>query len=538
MAVTLSFALALFVTTVLLPVCRRYAPELGLMDVAGIQRKIHTSSIPRSGGIAIVLGAVIAAVVWMPPDAYYVPLAASVAIVIVFGLLDDLRDLPHYTKLVGQVMAASVFLWAYGYAPQAPFFALDSAPEWVCLGFSFAFIVGVTNGVNLSDGLDGLAAGNSLLSLCLLALFAAQTAETGLLVLALTVAGGLMGFLRFNTHPASVFMGDTGSQFLGFTAAALALLIMQQESLPLSPVVPVLIFGLPILDTVAVMGVRLATRRPLFQADRNHLHHQLLDLGFKHYEVVAILYGLQAVIVSLAYFLRYESDVLVLGVYVAYCATVIGAVFGARAARWRIRPHGPNEAVVERRNVWLRRLSWYQANSARILSAGMSVWLLASTTYLGAPHRQVAHMALVSIMLLATVWIYLDSQPKLVARLITFTASAFAVYIGSSDPENGKVFGWAMDAYLLVLAAALLLAIRMTRRSLFHLDNQDYLVLLIVALAPFIPLESLDGGGVARAVLRLVVLLYVCEYIATKGRKTRTFANVAGLGSLAVIGTS
>ncbi|MFU8816868.1 MAG: MraY family glycosyltransferase [Pseudomonadales bacterium] len=538
MAATLSFVLALLVTTVLLPVCRRYAPAMGLMDGAGVERKVHTSSIPRSGGIAIIGGTVVGAFLWMPPDAYYLPLMGSITIIVVVGLLDDLKDLPHQTKLVGQLMAAGLFMWAYGELPQAPFFELDAAPRWLCLLFGFGFLVGVTNGVNLSDGLDGLAAGNSLLSLCLLAIFAAQMNETGLLVLALAVAGGLLGFLRFNTHPATVFMGDTGSQFLGFTAAALALLIMQQETIPLSPMVPVLIFGLPILDTLAVMGVRLRMGRPLFEADDNHLHHQLLRLGFKHYEVVAILYGLQAVIVSLAYLLRYESDLLILGVYLLYCTSVLGFIFWARTVDWRMRSQIAVGGRIERRNHWLRRLTWYQSNAGRLLAVGVGAFLVASALYLQASSLQLANAAMIAVALLSAFWMYFGYQPKLVCRLITFTASAFVVYMLLEHPEAGGAFNWLIDAYLLAIAGALFLAVRMTRKSLFHLDNQDYLVLLIVALASVLPLQWMDGGAMARVVLRLAVLLYVCEYIATKGRNTRPLLNACALGSLIVLGLS
>lgn len=543
MSATLSFALALFMTTVLVPICRRYAPEMGLMDPSDADRKVHTSSIPRSGGIAIIVGALTAASLWMPVDPFYLPLAASIAIIVAFGILDDLKELPHQTKLIGQLLAAGIFFWSYGEMPQAPFFGLDAAPRWLCLVFGFAFLVGVTNAVNLSDGLDGLAAGNSLLSLCLLAFFAAQTDETGLLVLALAVAGGLLGFLRFNTHPANVFMGDTGSQFLGFTAAAIALLILQQESMPLSPMVPVLIFGLPILDTLTVMGVRLRTRRPLFKADNNHLHHQLLRLGFRHYEVVAILYGLQAVVVSIAYLMRYESDVLILAVYSLYCAAVLGCIYRARTIGWQMRPQSATGGPVERRNNWLRRLSWYQANSGRVLTLGVGALLLISAASLRASSQAMADAAILTATVLSAFWMYFRREPKLVSRVIGFTASAFVVYLFVEFPDPGQWLNRVADAYLIGLAGALFLAIRMTRSSHFHLDNQDYLVLLIVALASLLPLqwvESLwvDGTSVARVALRLVVLLYVCEYIATKGRMTRPLLNAFGLGTLCILGLS
>jgi UDP-GlcNAc:undecaprenyl-phosphate GlcNAc-1-phosphate transferase len=537
MAVILSFALALFVTTVLLPLCRRYAPAIGLVDTPGAERKVHAESIPRSGGIAIVVGALVAAVMWLPDDATYLPLAGCLGVVIVFGLLDDLHDLRHGVKFIGQAIAAAWFLFAFGGVSQLPFFALDAAPQWLCLLLSFLFLVGVTNGVNLSDGLDGLAAGNSLLSLGLLALLAAQIDEPGYVVIALSVAGGLLGFLRFNTHPASVFMGDTGSQFIGFAAAALTLLIMQDPAMPVSPMLPVLIFGLPILDTLSVMGVRLVRGRPMFQADKSHLHHQFLNMGFKHFEAVAILYALQALVVGLAYLVRFQSDGLVLSAYGAYCFLVLGFLMWARLANWQVRARSNGGGHVERRNLWLRQFDWYHQHTAKVLSAGIAVFFLASAWYLRGASDQLANIALVSAAVLAVAWLYFREQPAFVSRLICFTASAFVVYGFLFHTGVRPVFNLAADVYIAGLAVALFLAIRMTRRSLFHLDNQDYLVLLIVALVPFLPLAEFDGTLVARVVLRLAVLLYACEFVITKGGKTKWIINGAGIGSLVMMGS-
>jgi len=533
-AVVLSFVLALFITTVMLPLCRRYAFFVGLVDAPDVARKVHSEGTPRSGGIAIVAGALVAALVWTPAEFRYLPFIGCVAVVVAFGLLDDLRDLSYKVKLAGQVIAAGLFLSIYGGLPQLPFFALDSAPESLCLLFSAVFLVGVTNSVNLSDGLDGLAAGNSLLSFALLALFAAQVNEIGYLVLALTVAGGLLGFLRFNTHPASVFMGDTGSQFLGFTGAALTILIMQHADMPVSPVLPILIFGLPILDTLTVMGVRFAMSRPLFEADKSHLHHQLLRLGFKQYEAVAVLYGLQALIVSLAYLLRYQSDAVLLSVYLVYCGGVLGIIFWGRRVNWRMR--APTGVPSERRNLWLRQFEWYYQHTAKVLAGGVGSFFLAAAWYLENPTAQLADIALLTAAALSVAWVFFRAHPEFVSRLICFTASAFAVYGFLFNDNIRPVFNLFVDAYIGVLAIVLLLAIRLTRKSLFHLDNQDYLVLLIVALVPFLPLQQFDGTLVARIALRLAVLLYACEFVITKGDRTKAVINGAGIGSLVLVG--
>jgi len=373
--ILLSFALAMLTTTVTLPALRTHAAKLGLVDNPDPARKVHTHSIPHSGGVAIVLGVLVASLVYIPGDSGYVALFGCIAIIVLFGLLDDMRDLGHRTKFLTQSIACGLLLATYGGFQQIPFLPLDSAPQWLTLVFSFVFLLGVTNAVNLSDGLDGLAAGNGLLSLIILAVFAAQSSQPALLVLALSLAGGLVGFLRFNTHPASIFMGDTGSQFIGFTAAAIAMLVAQSEQTPLSALVPLLIFGLPILDTITVMAIRKWRGRPVFSADRSHLHHQLLAIGLRHYEVVIVLYGLQAICVGMAFELRFENDAVVLGAYALFCIVVISLLGFARINNWQFHAH-PERDEGERRNLILRQLSWYHVNTARVLAALLGALLL------------------------------------------------------------------------------------------------------------------------------------------------------------------
>ena len=154
-------------------------------------------------------------------------------------------------------------------------------------------LVGITNAINLSDGLDGLAGGVTFLSLAAIAVLTYIAVDAGFMLLAtMSIMGSILGFLRFNTFPARIFMGDGGSQFLGFSAGVLAILLTQSSNTALSPALPLLILGLPILDTLMVMGERIYEGRSPFVADRKHIHHRLLALGFHHYEAVVTIYAL------------------------------------------------------------------------------------------------------------------------------------------------------------------------------------------------------------------------------------------------------
>ena len=141
--------------------------------------------------------------------------------------------------------------------------------------------------------------------------------------------GSLLGFLRYNSYPARVFMGDGGSQFLGFTVGVLAVVLTQDASMPLSAALPLLLLGLPILDTLTVMALRIREGRSPFSADKQHLHHRLLGLGFDHFEAVALIYLLQGALFLLAWRMRYDSDVAIVAVFVAFAATLLPALFVA-----------------------------------------------------------------------------------------------------------------------------------------------------------------------------------------------------------------
>ena len=198
-------------------------------------------------------------------------------------------------------------------------------PGYIAIPFTVLIIVGVTNAINLSDGLDGLAGGMSLLIFCCIAYLAHLEGESTIVLVSACLAGAIFGFLRFNTYPATIFMGDSGSQFLGFSAVVLSLMITQGRT-PLSPLLPLVILGFPILDTVIVMAERVAERRPIFSADKNHLHHRLIRLGFFHTEAVTAIYVIQAFLVVAAIFLKYHSEWLLFGGYVIFSLLIV-AVF-------------------------------------------------------------------------------------------------------------------------------------------------------------------------------------------------------------------
>src|SRR5208283_5137445 len=275
MKTLLGFVLAMSLTMLLIPLLMRWAAPLGFLDQPEA-RKVHTTPVPRVGGIAMAVAVLLALLIWGITTPAMQALWAGIAILLAFGVWDDRRPLRAASKFVGQAIAALVMMgWGGLRISSLTLTERMMLPAWISLPLTFLFLVGCTNAFNLADGLDGLAGGMAILCLCGTALLAYTVGNNAVGSVAVLMVGALIGFLRFNTHPARVFMGDGGSQMLGFSAAVLALLLTQDQQIPLSTALPLLLLGMPIIDTLMVMSVRLLRGFSPFIADRRHVHHRL-----------------------------------------------------------------------------------------------------------------------------------------------------------------------------------------------------------------------------------------------------------------------
>ena len=536
MDLVFGFFLALLLSTVLVPIFMRYAPALHLVDSPSEDRKVHTVPIPRSGGIPIVIGASLSVLVWLGLDPEFHGFFLAALIIIVFGILDDTSELGHRFKFLGQIIAVVVFLASGNLIERVPFLGFDEVSGWISYPLTFIFLLGVTNAVNLSDGLDGLAAGNSLLSFGLIALLAIFIDVPSVAVISLAVVGGLIGFLRFNTHPATVFMGDTGSQFLGFCCGGLAVFLTQHDNSAMSPILPLVILGLPILDTLSVMLVRTYQRRPLFVADRSHLHHQLLKLGLRHYEVVAVLYAMQALLVFMAFLLRYHDDLVILAGYAAFCAVVLGVISFGRYKNWCLHPEEAAYDGRERRNRWLRKIDWYYYRSTKVIQWLLGGFLIVSSLFISSDSSNIGWLSLIAVVCVPVLAAVFWKNPGWLTRILFYAASAFVVNGFLLSTTDQPLHNTIVDISIGVMVLLVLLAIRMTRKEVFRPDNKDFLVLVLVLCVPFFPIGSIDEFSFSRAVIRLAVLLYACEFaIVRGGRHKHGVLSIASVLSLVIV---
>jgi UDP-GlcNAc:undecaprenyl-phosphate/decaprenyl-phosphate GlcNAc-1-phosphate transferase len=283
------------------PLVIRIARRLNIVDPPDV-RKVHSRPIPRIGGVAIFVsmmglvlpvlflpGAVGDTLRLMHPGITVVLCAAG--LVFFLGLVDDIRGVRVRTKLVFQIAAAmAVCLANVRIESIAVTNALRLELGWLSWPVTLIWIVGITNAVNLSDGLDGLAAGISAITCGVLAILAVHSDNVVMAVVCLALLGSLTGFLVFNFDPARVFMGDSGSLFLGFTIASASVLCVAKTETMVGLALPILALGIPIFDTLFSMLRRFLERRSMFAPDRSHFHHRLLALGFKQRHAVITAY--------------------------------------------------------------------------------------------------------------------------------------------------------------------------------------------------------------------------------------------------------
>lgn len=313
-----SFALALTMT----PFAMQIAPKIGAVDIPKDGRRMHTKAMPRFGGMAVFIGTMASLIIYAGSHEKILPVIIGGSLIYILGVIDDLKNLPAKFKF-GYQLGVAMLMYAMGLRIKliTNFFGDGSLyfGTVVCFLVTVIWIVGITNTINLIDGLDGLAAGLAAIASLSIAYVAYIHGDKyGMLVVCLAmlcVAGGCIGFLPYNFHPAKTFMGDGGSLFLGFMLAVMAVVGPLKQATVIAVVVPVIVLGIPIFDTAFAILRRLASGRPIMEADKGHLHHRLMDSGFGQKRAVLMLYGISAIMGMAAVLVSRElyKDAFVLG---------------------------------------------------------------------------------------------------------------------------------------------------------------------------------------------------------------------------------
>lgn len=322
---------ALLISFIATPVVKSLAVKVGAVDVPKDGRRMHDHPIPRMGGLAIFLGFLLSTLVFVPLSTPLRGMLLGGIIIVVLGIIDDIHALPAMPKFIVQIVAALIAV-LHGNVIEVlsnpNIFSED--PYWVlgpwAIPISVIWIVAITNAVNLIDGLDGLACGVSTISSMTLLVIALIVGESQTPVLVAALVGSCLGFLPYNLNPAKIFMGDTGSTFLGFALGVISIQGLFKLYTIISFVVPFLMLGLPIFDTCFAFIRRIAHGQSPMHADRSHVHHRLIDMGLSQKQAVAVLYIISAILGLSAVVLTTGGALRAMVVLLALC--VAGAVAG------------------------------------------------------------------------------------------------------------------------------------------------------------------------------------------------------------------
>lgn len=293
-----TFLVAFVIALAMTPLAIRLAPKIGAVDIPKDNRRMHTKAMPRFGGLAIFAGSAISMLIFLRFDVKILIITAGGLMIYLLGVIDDLKNLSPKVKFAGQLTVAVIM---YMCDIRIEFITNYFGPgnsqlgTVLCFVITILWIVGITNTVNLIDGLDGLAAGTAaIVSLCIA--YAAYIHGTYLAAGAmLALAGGALGFLPYNFYPAKIFMGDGGSLYLGFMLSTLSVLGTVKSATFVSMIIPVLVLGVPIFDTVFAILRRFINKKPIMGADKGHLHHRLMNLGYGQRRATLMLYGITAI---------------------------------------------------------------------------------------------------------------------------------------------------------------------------------------------------------------------------------------------------
>ena len=293
------FFVAIFISLIATPLVKVFAVKVGAIDIPKDERRIHKKPMPLMGGLAIYIGIVVSSLIFLPMERTLVSILLGATIILISGIVDDIRGLSPRLKLLFQLIAGLVLVFGevrvdFVTNPFSSNYVLLYL-KWFSIPITLFWIIGITNTVNLIDGLDGLACGVAAISSISLMLVAEKFGQMNVTILSAVVAGACIGFLPFNFNPAKIFMGDTGALLLGFMLAAISIEGVMKSVATIAVVVPILILGVPIFDTTFAIFRRLLSGQSVATADKGHLHHRLLDKGFSQKQTVLILYGLSAV---------------------------------------------------------------------------------------------------------------------------------------------------------------------------------------------------------------------------------------------------
>lgn len=503
--------IAMLISVSCIPLLTSWAVYNNIFDKPGI-RKIHTQPIPRIGGLAIIVATLIPILIWIPISSLSIAIIFGIILISIEGFYDDIKDLNYKWKFSAQFISACLVVFVGNISlPISEQINFLNNLSYLSPLLTVIFLIAVTNAMNLSDGLDGLAGGTSLISLSIITVLCVDSGNNFALIISLSLIGSILGFLRFNSYPAKIFMGDSGSQFLGFTIGVLILLLFNSKNQSYSPILALLLMGMPILDMLTVMVIRIKQNKSPFEADANHFHHRIIRAGFEHYHAVLIIYSFHLIFVICAYLYRHAGDFVI-----AFCFITLSICFliithlliYTTAAAKKISPYSSNV--------------WYFKNTPHFTFISKAT-ILAITCYfiikgLFANDASSFDIGLLSGFMLLTLIVgsikLLKLNQELVIKFSAYTAIAVAFYL-----QYNKDFIEVLhlfEALILTIAAIFIFIDLVSKNSYLSANPLDFLVILITLIVPVLLLNKQGYSDISLFILKVVIVFYCVEFLFTK----------------------
>lgn len=528
--------IALFTTLAVIPVLKDYAVKLKAIDIPN-DRKVHTAPIPKTGGLAMALGTLVPVLLWARFDPFEVSLLVSCALIVTFGFIDDVRDLGYKTKFMAQTCGALIVIIFGGVKISSlSIFGWGLAlPDFIAVPLTLILIVGVTNAINLSDGLDGLAGGISLLGFMGIGLLAFLNGDNLIAMFAAAACGAIFGFLVYNTHPASVFMGDAGSQLLGFLSIVLALSLTRQHSV-LNPAIPILLLGFPILDTATVMIERILRGVSPFKADKNHFHHKLMRLGLSHKDSVLCIYIIQSAMMVLAFVYRYHTAGFLLIPYITAALAVISGFALAEKYGWRLQSADASDrsfiipSFVSRKTV---------VNiSFLFIETGLPALLVISGFIATQIPLYMVFFSMGFTSLILLTWRFRPTSLKQVLRITLYLTIPVLAYLGQTRIQGlSSIISHFYSISFFAVLFFVMMTLKYTRRQKgFKRTPMDFLFLFIALALPVLFRELDLSEQIELLSIKILIMFFGFEVLIGELREKYTWLAYPTIATLLLIG--
>ena len=488
------FLASLLTILVLIPPISRLAVSIGIFDRQD-ERKLHSGAIPRLGGIAIFFAVLLATILFCNIDQHIRGFLAGGVVIFLVGLTDDLTGLVARKKLLGQFVAALIAVVVGDLNLTSLGDLFGSGPlelGFFSTPFTVFAIVGVINAINLMDGLDGLAGGVTAIATTALGIIAYNTGNQQLLGICVALLGAVIGFLKFNSYPAKIFMGDGGSLFLGYCLATFAIHLVEHGRGQVSAMIPVIILAVPICDTCFVMANRLLKRQSVAAPDRSHIHHRLMDLGIGHKATVILVYGLSYCLAIYAVMFQRLPDHRQL---INLLLMLVGFYFLSRVLGLLVKRHANRFLEDDRSFLNFFTYRWMVRYSHHLLVAVkyLVLAILFLTVFITSrPGYELASVAGLLIILTVTLIFLTNSWSNRFLQFVLYFNGAFLLYVVENYGRNTVIAGVELRLVSMYLFVALFLLsgalLFLRKKSRLLMDSPlEYFILFIVIAIPLLP---------------------------------------------------